>query len=443
MHTTFLAAILFALLAGCTAPRQSNTTAIIGATLIDGTGATPVPDSVVIVREGKIISAGARANIPIPADSEKLDASGRFLIPGLIDLHVHLGTTGGPGFRAADYTRERVLRNLNSYLYFGVTTVRSIGTERAAGLEIRDQQRTGPLATTRLFTAGRGFTAPGGHPAQEVGDIARQPRDPDDARKQVSELAAQRVDAIKIWIDDLGGKAPKVSRPVIEAILDEAKKHNIPVTAHIHSLDDTRHFADHGGAGFLHMIRDTDKIDPGFLDQLRQKNLLFAPTLIRQELAWYFKDKPERLDDPDIARLLDPATLAAMREAVLKGSPSEAAKKQFDLAMQNTRKAFAAGIPIGVGSDGGSQNDLPGLMTHRECELLVAAGLTPMEAIVAATRNGASALRNVELGTIAAGRKADLVLLTANPVEEIGNLRKIDQVMLDGRWVRREALELK
>src|SRR5580692_4590873 len=155
---------LVTLLAGCKASQESKVKAIIGAVLIDGNSGPPITDSVVVVSGSKIRSAGSRANVPIPAEADKINGSGKFLTPGLIDLHVHLGTRGGPVFRAADYTRERIEKNLNAYLYFGVTTVRSVGTDRDAGFEVRKAERDDALLTARLFTAGRGFTAPHGHP---------------------------------------------------------------------------------------------------------------------------------------------------------------------------------------------------------------------------------------------------------------------------------------
>src|SRR5271165_2870373 len=128
---------LLAGLIGCTANEDSKIKAIIGAVLIDGNGGPPITDSVVVVSGSRIRAAGVRANVPIPQEADKIDGSGKFLTPGLIDLHVHLGTRGGPDFRAADYTRERIEKNLNTYLYFGVTTVRSIGTDREAGFAVR------------------------------------------------------------------------------------------------------------------------------------------------------------------------------------------------------------------------------------------------------------------------------------------------------------------
>src|ERR1700736_5745735 len=120
---------LLAVFAGCKAKEESKAKAIIGAVLIDGNGGPPITDSVVVVSGSRIRAAGSRANVPIPAEADKINGSGKFLTPGLIDVHVHLGTRGGPAFQASDYTRERIERNLNAYLYFGVTTVRSMGTD--------------------------------------------------------------------------------------------------------------------------------------------------------------------------------------------------------------------------------------------------------------------------------------------------------------------------
>lgn len=429
---------------GCKPPEESVQKAIIGAVLIDGTGGPPVSDSVVIVAGSRIRAVGNRTNMPIPAGLEKINGAGKFLVPGLIDLHVHPGTRSGPKYNAAEYTRERLERNLNTYLYFGVTTVRSMGTDRQPAFNVRKAERDGQLLTANLFTAGRGFTAPGGHPSQEVGDVVIQTNSPEEARRQVDTLAGEQVDAIKIWVDDLGGTAPKIRPAVIDAIIDQARRYNIPVSAHIYSLADTKHLVRAGAAGFLHMIQDTEDIDAEFISRLRDLRIVFAPTLVRQELDWLYTEHPKMLDDPDVERSADAEVIAAARQAAKTSHVTAADRLDFERAMHNTKKLAAGGVAIGVGSDGGSSLDFPGLMTHRELELLVEAGLSPMDVIVAATRTGAMALRKTdELGTIEPGRMADLMLVSANPLEEIGNLRKIDRIMLHGEWVDRDHLVLK
>jgi imidazolonepropionase-like amidohydrolase len=426
---------------GCKPPEESVQKAIIGAVLIDGTGGPPVSDSVVIVAGSRIRAVGNRTNMPIPAGLEKINGAGKFLLPGLIDLHVHLGTRSGPKYITAEYTHERLERNLNTYLYFGVTSVRSMGTDRQAAFDVRKAERDGRLLTANLFTAGRGFTAPGGHPSQEVGDVVIQTNSPEEARRQVDTLASEQVDAIKIFVDDLGGTAPKIKPSVIDAIVDEARKYNIPVTAHIYSLADTEHLVRAGAAGFLHMIQDTEDIDAAFISRLRDLRIVFAPTLVRQELDWLYTEHPKMLDDADVERSVAADVIAAARQT---GQATPGARRDFERAMHNTRKLAAGGVLIGVGSDGGSNLDFPGLMTHRELELLVEVGLSPMDVIVAATRTGAVALRKAdEMGTIEPGRMADLMLVSANPLEDVGNLRKIDRVMIHGEWVDRDHLTLK
>lgn len=445
MKLRFLIPLVCGLLASCSSkpkPAPSGQVkAIVGATLIDGRGGEPVPDAVIVVDGNKIKAAGARSAVKIPDDALTLEAKGKFVIPGLIDLHVHLGSTGGPGFRPEDYTRDRIERNLRQYLYFGVTTVRSVGTERDAGFEVRKAQRDGQLFGSRLFTAGRGFTAKGGHPSQEIGDIARQPGTPEDARKQVGELAAQQADLVKIWVDSLHGRQPQVSQPIIDAIIEEAATHKIPVHAHIFSLADTRHMTEKGAAGFLHMVRDTEDLNPAFIELLKSHKIIFVPTLIRQELGWFYTSRGNLLRDPDLLKDFDPEVLNAIRTFTAGKQPDSTQQLEFDRAKRNSRKLASAGIPMGIGSDGGSSHDLPGIMTHREIEIFTEAGFSPSEAIQAATSNGALALGKLDqLGTIEPGKLADLLILNGNPLENIRNLRRIDRLMLDGGWVDRAML---
>ncbi len=397
----------------CKPPEESLQKAIIGAVLIDGSGGPPLSNSVVIVAGDRIRAVGNRANMPIPAGVEKINGMGKFLVPGLIDLDVDLGS-------GADRARERIERDLNAFLYFGVTSVRGMGTGGQAAFDVRKAERDGQLDTARLFT---------------LGAVVRSDS-PEEARRQVDTLAKQRVDGIAIRDEDLGGRN--------DAILDQARKYDLPVTAQIYSLADTERLVQSGAAGFVHMIRDTEDIDPAFIARLRDLRMVFAPTLVWQELRWLYAEHPELLDSPDVVRSVDAGAIAAARQAARSSRATPAERLEFERAKRNTARLAAAGVLIGVASEGGSGLDFPGLMTHREIELLVESGLSPMDAIVAATRNGALALRKTEeLGVIEPGRKADVMLISDNPLEDVRNLRKIDRLMLNGEWVDREHLPLK
>ncbi len=329
---------------GCKPPEESQQKAIIGAILIDGTGGPPMSDSVVVVAGSRIRAVGNRANMPIPAGVEKINGMGKFLVPGLIDLDA------------------RAEHNTNAYLASGITTLRVFGLHKP--------EPTGQSPGANLL----------------LGE-AVQAKSPEDARSEVDTLANRQASAIQIPLD--------ANPAVADAILDEARKFNIPVTAEIDSLAATERLVRSGAAGFLHMIQDTEDIDPAFVTRLRDLRIVFTPMLV-----------------------------------------ATGPRDLLDRALRNTAKLAAAGVLIGTGSDSGHMQD--------ELELLAQAGLLPMDVIVAATRTGAFALRKSdELGTIEPGRYADLLLVSANPLEDVSNLRKIDRVMLHGEWVDREHLVLK
>src|SRR5260370_30904493 len=189
-------------------------------------------------------------------------------------------------------------------------------------------------------------------------------------------------------------KSRKKTPAVVDAIIEEARKYNIPVTAHIAPLADTEFLVKSGAAGFLHMVRDTEDLDPAFLAKLRALKVPFTPTLVRQELGWLYSQHPERLDDPDVAKTIEPAVIQAVKDATRGKQPDERSREEFARALRNTKRMAVAGVPIGVGSDGGSSIDFPGAMTHRELELLVEAGLSPAEVLSEAARNGGLAVGN-------------------------------------------------
>lgn len=292
-----LAFLLLALCA-CRPAEDGHVKAIIGAVLIDGAGGPPVTNSVVVVASGHIRAAGALSTIPIPADADKIDGSGKFLVPAVVDIC----------------------------------------------------DRADPPGLLR-------------------------PATPEDARAQVAELAQRKSTSIHI------GTVPAA---VAEAVFDAARDAHIPVTGHFNTLAQARFLVDKGASTLVGMIVDTEDLDAAFLSRLRDLRIVVAPAL---------------------------------------GQSGNG----VDIARHNTRRLFLAGVLLAVASEGRD--------AVHEAELLVEAGVPPLDAIVAATRNGAMALHQLpERGAIQAASRADLVLVTANPAEDIGNLRRVALRMMNGEW---------
>jgi imidazolonepropionase-like amidohydrolase len=409
--------------------------AIVGARLIDGSGADPIEDSVVVIEGTRIQAAGPRSHTPVPKGGEIFDAAGKTVIPGLVETHAHY--LGG---------RPMVERRFKAQLYYGVTTARSIGLDGTEMLAIIADGRAGKILMPRMYTAGLGFTHPEGHPLART---VLRPSSPEEARENVARLAAQRVDFIKIWVDPLRGRVPEITPQTRAAFVEEAGKHQIPVVAHIAEEADFRQLADLGVTDFLHTVRDL-AAGPALVRFCLDRGLSFTPTLANAQGGWTFAEHPELLDDAAIRAAFDADSLArwkdpASREEALT-SPSLAERKaDFARSLRFVKALSEAGIRLTTGSDSGTPNVPMGWGTHREIELLVEAGLLPMQAIVAATRQGADLLSGghsggVDYGTISAGKAADLVVLDANPLADIKNTRKIHRVMQAGHWLNLEEL---
>jgi imidazolonepropionase-like amidohydrolase len=404
--------------------------AIVGARLIDGSGAAPIEDSVIVIDGTRIRSAGARSVTPVPQGGEIVNGAGKTVIPGLVDVHVHY----------PDDPAE-MERGLRAQLYFGVTTVRSTGADTDQLLDVIADLRAGKIPGPRLYTAGRGFTHPKGHP------IAQRPASPEQAREQVGELAAQNVDFLKIWVDSIYGTQPKITPEIRRAIVEEAGKRHIPVVAHIADEEDVYQLGELGVNDFLHTVRDKEP-DAKFLEFAKGHGLSFAPTLTAIQRAWYFAENPQALEDPGVRFGMNAAALAEMenpqtRQHLLDNPNLPRSRDELARAERFVQQMSAAGVTLLVGSDSGAGPIPEGWGTHNEMALLVEAGLAPLEVIHMATGRGAARVSKgePEYGLLQPGKIADLILLDANPLQDIHNTRKIARVMQAGRWLDRAALQ--
>lgn len=438
MKRSLFALLVVSLSACSTESRQSADSesvpiTILGAKLIDGTGADPIEDSVVVVEGTRIRSVGSRAETPVPKGGEIIDGRGKTVMPGLIELHAHYFGD-----------RNEMERLLRAQLRFGVTTSRSIGTDREGHLAVVADARAGKVHAPRLYTAGLGFTHPDGHPVQLP--FVRRPQTEQEARAGVAELAAQKVDFIKMWVESKNGTLPKITPEMRRIIVEAAAKHHVPVVAHAFDRADMEQLVDIGVRQFLHTVRDTEDISDELLARLKAEGVGFTPTFTVAERLWYFPENPGDLEDPELRSLLDPSFLADIekeetRKELLAHPGIPRLKDEYARAEHFVKKLADHGIRLGVGSDSGAGGIPAGWGTHHEMQLFIKAGLTPMQTLRAATGEAAALLSEGEpsFGAIEPGKAADLLILNADPLDDIANTRKIHRVMQAGRWLDRKG----
>jgi imidazolonepropionase-like amidohydrolase len=355
-----------------------------------------------VVDGTRIVQAGPAADVRVPSGAARVNIAGKTVMPMIIDTHVHLSNT-----------REALLRDLRRRAYYGVSAALSLGTDNVELLDVRGQTIAG---SARFFSAGRGIMMP--EPGRTTAPqwVATEA----EARKAVQEAAANKVDIVKIWVDTRDGKYKKMNSEIYGAIIDEAHKRGLRVTAHIFDLEDAKGLIGAGIDAFAHGVRDRD-IDDELVAMFKQRpNLVLTPNL------------PERGVKVDLSWLQ--ASLAADELAKLEAVNFDrpVAQAFFGIQARNLAKLNAAGVRITLGTDGNRP-----WAPHEEMQDMVLAGMTPMQVIVAATRNSAEFLRIADAGTLQAGKSADFIVLDANPLDDITNTRRISAVILRGATVDR------
>lgn len=434
------------LLSGCatTAP-SGSVVAFKGASMIDGTGAPPVPNSTVVIANGKVLFAGSSASVSIPAGAQVIDVTGKTIMPGLITNHAHLGIVEGTQSRPENYNRQFIGTQVKQFESLGITTVTSLGMNAPLFYELRAELKQGTLQGADIFGADRGIGVEGGAPPAAIVTIAPtqiyRPKTPEEGRAAVAEMDGRGTDIIKVWLDDFGKSLPtKVAPSIYAAVVNESHKRNLRVAAHIHDMDDAKAILGVGGDIVAHGVRDKP-VDAEFIALMKQRNAWYIATLALDDSNFIFADRPEVATDPLVAPWIHPQLKALISDpawqARVKATPG-AANARRDLAMgkSNLLTVYNAGIPIGFGSDSGVGFRIPGIAEHRELVLMVEAGLTPLQSLTIATSNAARLLKLDDRGSIQAGKRADLVVLDADPLQDIRNTLRINSVWHRGVLVR-------
>jgi imidazolonepropionase-like amidohydrolase len=449
-HLALPAAVL-ALIAACSLPaagqaqRPIGAVVFEGARVITGDGSAPIEDGTFVVENSRITAVGRRGDVAVPSGAAHVDLSGKTVMPAIVDAHGHPGflnaVTGQ--MSKANFTRENYIDHLERYAYHGIAATISTGTDMG---ELAYQLRAEIIPNAALIrTVGLGLAYPGSGPFDPArNDVPYAVTSAAQARKAVQDLAPHRPDFVKIWVDDRNGRQKKLTPEMFTAAADEARKQGLPSIAHVFNLEDAKGLVRAGVEGFMHSIRDQE-VDEEFIRLAKEHDIWITPNLggINRPSLLRENGTPAWFDEPLVRETIAPALIRERAQMYEKrkreGNPPRPA---FDAI--NTRKLHAAGVREVLGSDSaGDANRWLGLHTLLEFDNMVAAGFTPMEMIVAATRDSAKVLRLDQLGMVATGKSADFIVLDANPLDNIANIRKISAVYLRGEAVDRAGLRAK
>jgi imidazolonepropionase-like amidohydrolase len=393
-------------------------TAYTGATIIDGRGGAPIPNGVLLVRNGRVAAVGTRESVSIPAKATRLDLAGKTIMPGIINAHGHVGDV--EGIEGGHYSTQTLLDNLATYARYGVTTVVSLGGDKAAAVPLRAVNDTTSTQGARLFIAGEVITG----------------KTPAEALAVIDQNHKMGVDFMKIRVDDNLGTTPKMTEDVYRAVIKRSHELGYKIATHMYYLDDARKLLDAGSDLLAHSVRDLP-VDGDFIRLIKQRNVGYCPTLTRELSAYVYGDTADFFTDPFFLQEYDRATIQplldpARQKQVAASKSATVYKQQLPVAMANLKTLADAGVPIVFGTDSGVPTRFMGYFEHREMDMMAEAGLTPMQIIVAATKNAAEYLGLKDLGTLTPGHWADFLVLSADPLTDIRNVRKMEEIYVGG-----------
>ncbi len=422
-----LGSLVGCLVAALPTMAAAQTSAFVGARVIDG-GGNVIEQATVVVRDGKFVAVGPSVKVTVPQGSQRVDVAGATIMPGLINAHGHLTAAVGMRNDPSGYTRENLLRQLKTYASYGVTTVFSLGDDQEAAFQLRNEQTSGTFDRARLFVAGpviNGATAA-------------------EARAMTDKVAAMKPDLLKIRIDDNLGSSRKMPEEAWRATITRADELKLPMATHIFYLADAKAALRAGAEIIAHSVRDVP-VDPEFVNELKKRNACYTPTLMREVSTFVYGSTPAWAEDAFFlkgagaaarAELSDPA-----RQAQVQSSSGYKQglryKEALEVAKRNLKTVSDARVRVAMGTDTGPPGRWQGFFEHLELEMMVEAGMTPMQVIVASTSAAAECHgKGGQFGTIRPGASADFVVLAANPLADIRHTRQIKSVWIAGTQIQ-------
>ncbi len=394
--------------------------AFTSARVIDGTDRAAIADATILIRNGRIVAVGPAANVTVPAVAERISLAGKTVIPGLVNAHGHVGNT--EGLEQGHYSAANVLRDLRTYAAYGVTTVYSLGDDQEASIRARDAQSSPTLDHARLFVAGP----------------VLNPKSVDEARTLVDHDKAMNVDIVKIRIDDAG---PEMPPEIYRAVIDQAHKQGLRVAVHMFYLDHAKSVLDAGADFIAHSVRDKD-VDAEPVAALKRRDVCYCPTLMREVSTFTYDATPSWFSDPLFLKHADLKAVEQLKEpARQEQMRNSAAAKRYraglEVASRNLKTLSDAGVTIAMGTDTGPPARFQGYFELMELEMMAKAGLTPKQVLASATRDAAKCQKLNDVGTLEVNKWADFVVLDADPLTDISNVRKINAVYVAGNKVDR------